>query len=200
MKLEFQSAGSQVFFYSQIHPIFLGLFYSGFSSTLLQSCFVLFVGASVNAQNSQYENWTPLCFAILKGNMEIVQILVSAHANVNLGGTAPLLLAVSFNNMEIVEYLLTHGKQKSILFYVFIEERCSLTSPIGLIGSNPTQKSLHGDAAITFAADVGNYEWVKRFHLLGCDVVCVCIESRSNYTFFKEFHSICLVVSWKFHL
>ncbi|OQV24756.1 Ankyrin repeat and KH domain-containing protein 1 [Hypsibius exemplaris] len=105
-------------------------------------------GANVNAQNSQYENWTPLCFAILKSNMEIVQSLVTAHANVNLGGTAPLLLAVSFNNMQIVEYLLAHG-------------------------SNPTQKSQHGDAAINFAADVGNLEWVKRFHTLGCDVDCV---------------------------
>lgn len=42
-----------------------------------------------------------------------------------------------------------------------------------LVGASPTQKSLHGDTSLTFAADVGNFEWVKRFHSLGCDVVCV---------------------------
>ena len=118
------------------------------------TCFLV-AGASVNAQNSQYENWTPLwyvirlfleyivivpslrrknsssehsslrvgiffySFAILKSNMEIVQTLVNAHANVNLGGTSPLLLAVSFNNMQIVEFLLAHGMFLESLFFLF---------------------------------------------------------------------------------
>ena len=122
----------------------------------------------MNAQNTQYENWTPLCFAVLKGNMEIVQTLLAAKANVNLGGTPPLLLAVSFSNTEAVEYLLKHGTNE-----IGQLTDCGNVEKLFICFTDaiPTQKSLHGDAAITFAADVGNFEWVQRFHKLGCEVV-----------------------------
>ncbi|XP_055346257.1 ankyrin repeat and KH domain-containing protein 1-like isoform X2 [Paramacrobiotus metropolitanus] len=104
--------------------------------------------ANVNAQNVQEDNSTPLCYAVRKGNLEIVRTLVSAQANVNLGGTPPLLLAISMCNADAVEYLLANG-------------------------ANPVQKSSHNDTALAFAAEVGNFDLVKRFHGLGCDVDCV---------------------------
>jgi uncharacterized protein len=55
---------------------------------------------------------TPLLYASRDGNLEMVQLLVSSGANVNLNdanGTSPLLLALINGHMDIARFLLEHG-------------------------------------------------------------------------------------------
>lgn len=74
-------------------------------------------GAEVNLTDEQ--NWTPLLRAFQhSGNDEIVRVLISYGADVNvrgLRGESPLHLAVAQKNKNIVELLLAHGVQAGLI-------------------------------------------------------------------------------------
>jgi len=52
---------------------------------------------------------TPLLYAVDANNMDLVELLVEADADVNAGTWPPLVQAVEENNMAIAEYLIDHG-------------------------------------------------------------------------------------------
>jgi ankyrin repeat protein len=54
-------------------------------------------------------NNTPLCYAVISNNMDLVKFLVEAGADVNAGSWPPLGQAVDKNNTAIAEYLIDHG-------------------------------------------------------------------------------------------
>jgi hypothetical protein len=65
-------------------------------------------GANVDAQqqNPHFNNgWTPICFATIKSNLAIVQLLLEHHADVRTCG----LPVGTVRNPEIINLLLQHG-------------------------------------------------------------------------------------------
>ncbi|NMH26874.1 ankyrin repeat domain-containing protein [Flavobacterium silvaticum] len=85
-----------------------------FGIALLSVLGIVEVSAS-NSSNSQlsiaYDNPTPLCMAISKGDFEIVKKFIEYGANVNerSNGLTPLMIAVRYNRVEIVKHLLDNG-------------------------------------------------------------------------------------------
>jgi ankyrin repeat protein len=80
-------------------------------------------GADIN-EKSSYKmgryGWkaTPLEWAIYKGRLDIVKILVDKGVSVNQKldeyGRTPLLDAISYNNIEIVKFLLSRGADVNV--------------------------------------------------------------------------------------
>ena len=66
-----------------------------------------------NLDFSNLNNFTPLSFAIIKKNKEIVRFLVEHGADVNaatdLNGMPPLMIAAALNETEIMRILISHG-------------------------------------------------------------------------------------------
>ncbi|XP_020297140.1 uncharacterized protein LOC109861755 isoform X2 [Pseudomyrmex gracilis] len=68
-------------------------------------------GSKVNGNTDKFDN-TPLHFAVLNGDIEIVKMLLDRRANVNATtwqGTTPLHYAIENKKIEIAELLLNHG-------------------------------------------------------------------------------------------
>lgn len=64
----------------------------------------------------EYNDNTPLCNAICKGDVEAVKKFIEYGADVNerSNGKTPLMLAARYNNVEIIRLLLEKGASKSI--------------------------------------------------------------------------------------
>jgi uncharacterized protein len=62
----------------------------------------------------KYDDVTPLCVAISKGELEIVKKFVEYGADVNQksNGLTPLMIAARYNKAEIVKYLLENSNVK----------------------------------------------------------------------------------------
>lgn len=76
----------------------------GFVTALLD------MGASVHARNEDGD--TPLIYAAVQGNAEVVKLLVAAGADVdaqNPHGITALMEAAFWGNLEVVELLIRHG-------------------------------------------------------------------------------------------
>ena len=60
---------------------------------------------------STYNDATPLCVAISKGEIEVVKKFVEYGADINekSNGMTPLMVAARFNNVEIIKYLISKG-------------------------------------------------------------------------------------------
>jgi ankyrin repeat protein len=75
--------------------------------------FLIENGAEIN-ENSPMG--TPLMAAVVKGNAEIVTLLLNKKADVNIAdanGTTALIYAVQFNNKTMLSLLLKHNADKS---------------------------------------------------------------------------------------
>ncbi len=61
-----------------------------------------------------YDGVTPLCNAIVKGDLATVKKFVEYGADVNetSNGTTPLMYAARFNKVEIIKFLLEKGANK----------------------------------------------------------------------------------------
>jgi ankyrin repeat protein len=59
----------------------------------------------------EYKNTTPLCAAILKGDVDAVKKFIQYGVDVNQksNGLTPLMLAARYNNVEIVNLLIENG-------------------------------------------------------------------------------------------
>lgn len=64
-------------------------------------------GADINLQDAEGD--VPLCCAIKAGKTEVVQYLIEAGADINVGKLTPLYAAVDANNIEIAKYLIAQG-------------------------------------------------------------------------------------------
>lgn len=71
---------------------------------------LLAAGVKVDACGTDYIR-TPLCFAAARGDLELVQVLVGAGADVNAfcDNVTPLSCASRSGNLEIMRYLLDRG-------------------------------------------------------------------------------------------
>ncbi len=72
-------------------------------------------GENINLTNDSL--YTPLMIAAKKGYLEIVKILVQAHANLDhqaKNGETALILAASHHNRDIVRYLIDNGANVNI--------------------------------------------------------------------------------------
>ncbi|XP_020290493.1 ankyrin-1-like isoform X2 [Pseudomyrmex gracilis] len=68
-------------------------------------------GSKVNSNTDEFTD-TPLHFAVISGDIEIVKMLLDRHADVNATnwyGTTPLHYAIQHEKMEIAELLFNHG-------------------------------------------------------------------------------------------
>ncbi|KAG6394080.1 hypothetical protein SASPL_144659 [Salvia splendens] len=80
--------------------------------------FLIEHGAGINLAN--VEGFTPLSYAILKGNMELMELLLRNRAYVDaqcVDGT-PLQIAVSRGDVEAVKFLLSHGANPDYFYVV----------------------------------------------------------------------------------
>ncbi|XP_074873851.1 NF-kappa-B inhibitor beta [Carettochelys insculpta] len=78
--------------------------------------------ASAQLDCTNYDGYTPLHVAVLRKDLEVVKLLVSAGANLNKAelscGRSPLHLAVESQSLEVVEYLLRAGADPGARMYV----------------------------------------------------------------------------------
>ena len=60
---------------------------------------------------------SPLCNAVIKGDMETVKKFVEygSDVNENINGVTPLMLAARYNRVEIIKYLLDNGANLNAL-------------------------------------------------------------------------------------
>lgn len=93
------------------------------SIIILGVAFIAFTGQSFasNVPASSIKEITvftnsPLCAAIVKGDLETVKKFIEYGADVNEGynGKTPLMYAARYNRVEIVELLLAKGANKSV--------------------------------------------------------------------------------------
>lgn len=74
---------------------------------------LLAAGAGPDIESAkEEENWTALNYTSVTGNLELAELLIAAHADVNhrdIVGFSALHTAVVTNHMEIVRLLLSHG-------------------------------------------------------------------------------------------
>lgn len=63
------------------------------------------------SKESIFNTPSPLCNAIIKGDMETVKKFVEygSDVNENFNGITPLMLAARYNRVEIIKYLLDNG-------------------------------------------------------------------------------------------
>jgi ankyrin repeat protein len=72
-----------------------------------------------NLQDTQHTNDTLLHFAVKSNLFDIVQLLITYHANVNLTNKAnetPLIYAIKKKNVKITEYLLQHKADPNSIY------------------------------------------------------------------------------------
>jgi ankyrin repeat protein len=95
-------------------------------------------GADVNICAGRVKVWSPLHSAAVYGNLEIVDCLIKAGADVNLrnsyGGT-PLLCAVAIGKTEAVFHLVRNGADVNITAGGFLN-----TSPLFVAAQNRNQE------------------------------------------------------------
>lgn len=92
--------------------IFAGLALVAFANVSLASN-VPTITASTEIVN--YDN-TPLCTAIMKGDLATVKKFIEYGSNVNesSNGLTPLMFAARYNKVDILKYLLEKGADKQI--------------------------------------------------------------------------------------
>ncbi len=92
--------------------IFLGLALVAFTDVAVASTVSTF---STSKEIVNYNN-TPLCNAILKGDLAAVKKFVEYGSDVNemSNGLTPLMFAARYNKVDILKYLLEKGADKQI--------------------------------------------------------------------------------------
>ncbi|MGC4041335.1 MAG: ankyrin repeat domain-containing protein [Flavobacterium sp.] len=74
------------------------------------------VSTASSASITVVEGNSPLCNAILKGDIESVKKFIEYGANINemSNGLTPLMFAARYNKVEILKYLVEKGADKQI--------------------------------------------------------------------------------------
>ncbi|HEX8576871.1 MAG TPA: ankyrin repeat domain-containing protein [Flavobacterium sp.] len=82
------------------------------------------VALASNSFNATLENrtitikttLTPLCQAIVKGDLETIKKMIGFGCNINeaSSGMTPLMLAARYNNVEVIELLLANGAYPNV--------------------------------------------------------------------------------------
>lgn len=92
--------------------IILGLALVAFADVAVANTVSTF---SISNEIVNYNN-TPLCNAIVKGDIATVKKFVEYGSDVNelSNGSTPLMLAARYNKVEILKYLLEKGADKKI--------------------------------------------------------------------------------------
>ncbi len=85
-------------------PLLIAATYAGNSKTVQ-----LLLGAGAKATEQDNFHETPLTSAAKRGDVEMVEILIKAGADVNAGGRPPLVWAAEEGNAETIAALLAHG-------------------------------------------------------------------------------------------
>lgn len=71
--------------------------------------------SATSIEFANYEN-TPLCSAIMKGDLDTVKKFVEYGSDVNekSNGLTPLMFAARYNKVEIIKYLVEKGADKEL--------------------------------------------------------------------------------------
>ena len=123
----------------------------------------------------------PLMMAVREGNIEIVQILIDAGADVNIhgrGNNTPLLIACRSGNIEIVKTLLAarvdlHGRDGEGANALMWSARFGYSSIVELLlkhGANVNAQAENGTTALMLAAGPGRGRVVEMLVSAGADV------------------------------
>ncbi len=117
--------------------------------------------------NIQYETGrTPLVYAVLKNNKQLVDLLLRQGANPNIAGKdgiTPLMYAVLKSKEELADLLLQHGANLNItdkdgvtpLMYAVLKNNKQLVDFLLQHGANPDIATKVGDTAVSMAASHG---------------------------------------------
>jgi len=110
--------------------------------------------------------------AIMRGNLEIVELVLQKGANVNLERGAPLLDAIQTNNIELLSLLLKYGADVNIGFgapLCLAIERKNI-SIINLLASVGADLNIYNGRPIIRAILNGDLETIKTLLDLGVDI------------------------------
>ncbi|MFP3032501.1 MAG: ankyrin repeat domain-containing protein, partial [Wolbachia sp.] len=108
-------------------------------------------GSKVNSKNERPSN-TPLHFAVLNGDIEIVKMILDKGANINAKnqyGRTPLHYALGNKKMEVTELLLKHR-------------------------ADVNARDNDGTSLLHVAAEIGCLQIVEHLLIYGAYVNCVC--------------------------
>jgi ankyrin repeat protein len=95
--------------------IILGLALVAFTNVAGASTVSTVSTVTTSTEIVNYDN-TPLCAAIMKGDLATVKKFIEYGANVNeeANGMTPLMFAARYNKVEILKYLLEKGADKKL--------------------------------------------------------------------------------------
>ncbi|KAJ8667125.1 hypothetical protein QAD02_008787 [Eretmocerus hayati] len=119
-------------------------------------------GSQVNTNNRQPTD-TPLHFAAIAGDVDVVKMILSRRAKidaVNQEGVTPLYNAVDHNNVEVTILLLKHGAKASVvdyynqsLLHIAVQRECYLIVQVLLtkVETNVNAQDEYGRVPLHFA-------------------------------------------------
>ena len=155
-------------------------------------------GEDVNAMSqdligNQYWKLTPLIRASISGNLEIMQMLINAGADVNgidEWGDTPLMAAAAFGHVEAAKLLISSGAnldakkpdETTALMIAARRGNYEVLKTLITAGADPNIGLGTGDTALSLAAGAGNVVMVKLLLANGASVDRVAIErAKQNH-------------------
>ncbi|BDU50051.1 ankyrin repeat domain-containing protein [Haliovirga abyssi] len=142
-----------------------------------------------NVEKKNFWGDTPLTYAIKKGNVEIVKLLVEGGANVfyvDKNNKTTFYIAVESNKTDIAKYFIEKGvdvKQedksgKFPLIKAVKNKNVELVEAILKKGENANRKNKKLEKPITFAIKNGNEKIVELLIKYGADVNSICDKNE----------------------
>ena len=115
-------------------------------------------------------NYTPLCMACEKGDLQMVQLLLTRGSEVNTALMMnPLVVAVHFQHLEIVQALLEAGAEAQLALFVALENnRMDIADILVKNGANVNQQ-VHKRLLLTEVCHRGLADWCHFLLAAGAD-------------------------------
>lgn len=112
-----------------------------------------------NVHDEDLQGWTPLMWACVNGNAEVVEALLSNKAGVRVTdtyGNTPLLIASTYGHVEAIEVLLARGEWvntsdragRTALYHASLMGKLGAVSALLRAGADPCRASTRGKKPI----------------------------------------------------
>ncbi len=145
--------------------------------------------------NELFDGDTALCYAVSRGNLEIVKLLIGYEADVNIG--SPLVAATYQCNFEAIKLLIGNGAnvnvtfedqngfKSSLLGYTFERDYCEMATIFIENGADVNVTFEHDRKRykpLGYALEIGNFEMATLLIKHGADVNITFEYDHKPYT------------------